>query len=170
MGRPILPVLYLNMKSRIARTLAAGFLAATTLLMAGGHTLATELKLRSQLVWGTDGAKPDGKDLVELDGKLKDKLKALRWKNYWVIKSQESRVSEKEQNAQLGKCAVQLRTIGNGQLEVRLFSVDADGKQKLLRTVTESVERLDKGGALIIGGDSKDKWDDAWMVIITTIH
>ena len=69
------------MKSTIARLLVAGLFAWSIGLLALGAAPATELKLRSQLVWGTDGSKPDGKDLVELDAKLKDKLKALRWKN-----------------------------------------------------------------------------------------
>ncbi len=159
------------MKSTIARLLVAGLFAWSIGLLALGAAPATELKLRSQLVWGTDGSKPDGKDLVELDAKLKDKLKALRWKNYWVIKSEDTRVVGKEpRKAMLDKCAVELSDVGNGHLEVKLYSVGADGKLKLLRTVTEPIEKLVKGGTLIIGGDSKDTWDDAWMVIITMSH
>ena len=158
------------MKLKFTRWLWTGFLACTASLALNSAAWAADLKLRSQLVWGTDGAKPDGKDLVELDSKLKEKLKALRWKNYWVIKSQDTEVSDKEQRAQLGKCAVTLRKVGNGQVEVKLFSISGEGKHKHLRTVTEPVEKLDKGGTLIIGGDSKDTWDDAWMVVITASH
>lgn len=156
------------MKLNLIRWLWSGILAGTAALaLSSSVTQAGELKLRSQLVWGTDGAKPEGKDLVELDPKLKDKLKALRWKHYWVIKAEETKVDDKEQRAQLGKCSVTLRNVGNGQVEVKLFNTAGEGKHKHLRTVTEPIEKLDKGGTLIIGGDSKDTWDDAWMVIIT---
>jgi len=127
-----------------------------------------ECKLRAQLVWGTDGEKPDGKDLPELEAKLKGKLSHFRWKNYWVVKSEDTDVSGVEaKKATLGKCAVELRDTGKGQLEVKLFNVDKDGKLKHLRTVTEPMEKLQKGGTLIVGGDSKDTWNDAWMVVIT---
>ena len=159
------------MKSPLARSLVTGFLVWTAGLLSAATVQAAELKLRSQLVWGTDGGKPDGKDLVELDAKLKDKLKALRWKNYWVIRSEETKVAGKEpRKAMLDQCAVELSDLGNGHLQVKLSSVAGDGKPKLLRTVTEPIEKLEKGGALIIGGDSKEKWDEAWMVIITMSH
>lgn len=159
------------MKSIITRLLLAGLFAWTTGLVAATAAQAAELKLRSQLVWGTDGSKPEGKDLVELDAKLKEKLKAFRWKNYWVIKSQDTRVDGKEPRvAMLDKCAVALSDVGDGHIQVKLSSVGKDGKLKLLRTVTEPISKLDKGGTLIIGGDSKETWDDAWMVIITISH
>lgn len=159
------------MKFTFTRPLAVGLFVWFASLLAAGPARAGELKLQSQLVWGTDGAKPEGKDLVELDARLKEKLKALRWKNYWVIKSEQTQVAGKDpKKAMLGKCAVELSDVGNGHLQVKLLSVGADGKLKLLRTVTEPIEKLDKGGTLIIGGDSKDTWDDAWMVIITIIH
>ena len=156
------------MKLNFPRWLWPGFMVWAAGCALTAVTLAGDLKLRSQLVWGTDGTKPEGQELIELDGKLKEKLKALRWKNYWVIKSEESQVTDKEHRAQLGKCAVNLRQVGPGLLEVKLFSITADGKHKHLRTVTEPIEKLDKGGALVIGGDSKDSWNDAWMVIIST--
>lgn len=161
----------LKIKSTIARLIAVGFVVWFVSLVAAGRASAGELKLQSQLVWGTDGAKPDGKDLVELDARLKEKLKALRWKNYWVIKSEETRVAGKEpKKAMLGKCAVELSDMGNGHLEVKLFSVGTDKKLTLVRKVTEPIKKLETGGTLIIGGDSKDTWDDAWMVIITIVR
>jgi len=159
------------MKFSIARLLSAGLFVCLLNLLTAGGTVAGELKLKSQLVWGTDGAKPESKEFVELDAKLKDKLKALRWKNYWVIKSEDTRIEGKDpKQAMLGKCAVELSNVGDGQLQVKLFSMAADKKLKLLRTVTEPIKKLENGGTLIIGGDSKDTWDDAWMVIITIAH
>ena len=87
---------------------------------------AAGFKARLQLAWGTDGIKPEGKAWTELDAKGKDKLRNLRWKNYWVVKTAESAVSGTYQRTALSdKCAVDIREVGNGLLEVRIFDLKA---------------------------------------------
>ena len=49
---------------------------------------AGELRLRAQLAWGTDDAKPSGQNLKEMDPKLREKFRHLRWKNYFIVKSE----------------------------------------------------------------------------------
>ena len=161
------------MKLLSARRCCAGALVFALMSVNACAAGAAAPKLRSQLVWGTDGAKPDGQELTELDPKLKGKLGHLRWKNYWVIKSEDTTVASKDAKhgnpAKLGKCTVELRDQGNGQLEVKLFSdTGADKERKHLRTVCEPIDKLKNGGTIVIGGDSKDSWNDAWMVVITT--
>jgi hypothetical protein len=148
-------------------------LGALFLLMVRGRGQAADagLKVHSQLVWGTDGAKPDGQDLPELDAKLKGKLGHLRWKNYWVVKAQDTEVATKDakqgNQARLGKCLVELRRIGNSQIEVKIFNAGPEKSLKLIQTVCEPIEKLKNGGAIVIGGDSKDTWNDAWLVVLT---
>ena len=159
------------MKLLSARRCFAGALVGALMLVQVGAAGAAALRVHSQLVWGTDGAKPEGQDLPELDAKLKGKLGHLRWKNYWVVKFEDTDVAGKDAKqgnlAKLGKCTVELRELDNGQLEVKLFNVGADKMVKHVRTVCEPLDKLKNGGTIVIGGDSKDTWNDAWMVVIT---
>lgn len=148
-----------------------GFLRFGCLLMLGAlaplAATASDLKLRLELAWGTDGSAPEGKNLKELDPKGREKLRHFRWKNYWVVKS--TPVSLDAKNAQhvaLDRCQVDLKTVPNGQLEVRLNSVNEAKEVKLVKTLQHSLEALKRGEFLIIAGDDKDKWNDAWFVII----
>ena len=70
------------------------------------------------------------------------------------------------QHVALDRCQVDLKTTPNGQLEVRLNSVNEAKEVKLVKTLQHSLEALKRGEFLIIAGDDKDKWNDAWFVII----
>jgi hypothetical protein len=61
---------------------------------------------------------------------------------------------------------VDLKTTGDGHLEVRLNSVNDAKELKLVKTLQHSLEALKRGEFLIIAGDDKEKWNDAWFVII----
>jgi hypothetical protein len=129
--------------------------------------VAADCQLRVELAWGTDGARPEGKELAELDGKAREKLRHFRWKNYWVVKSETQAVDSKEAHrVALDRCLVELKASGSEQVEVRLFSAPAGKEPKLIKTVQHSLEALKRGEFLIIAGDDKEKWDDAWFVII----
>src|SRR5215831_1086893 len=48
-----------------------------------------ELKLQSELVWGTDDSKPpEGKDYKPVESEIRNKLKELplKWKNYFEVR------------------------------------------------------------------------------------
>jgi hypothetical protein len=149
-----------------------GFLQLGCLLMLGALSpmaaTASDLKLRLELAWGTDGSAPEGKNLKELDAKGREKLRHFRWKNYWVVKSTPVVVLDGKaaQHVALDRCQVDLKTAANGQLEVRLHSVNEAKEVKLVKTLQHSPEALKRGEFLIIAGDDKDKWNDAWFVII----
>lgn len=144
-------------------------------LLAGGWLMtaaawADELKIKTQLVWGTDAAKPEGEKFSELDPKIREKfLRQLRWKNYFVVKEMESAVSAREaRTLKLSKkCQIEVKEVAGGNLEVRVFTVGADGQPKAVDTRLQSIEKLRKGHVLVYGGDSKDNWDDAWLVVVT---
>jgi len=148
-----------------------GFLQLGCLLMLGTLSpvaaVASDLKLRLELAWGTDGSAPEGKNLKELDAKGREKLRHFRWKNYWVVKSTPVSLDSKSaQHVALDRCQVDLKTTANSQLEVRLHSVNEAKEVKLVKTLQHSLEALKRGEFLIIAGDDKDKWNDAWFVII----
>ena len=136
-------------------------------LMLPAASVAGDLKLRLELAWGTDGTPPDGKNLKELDTKGREKLRHFRWKNYWVVKSTQIDLDSKaSQKVPLDRCQVDLKTTGDGQVEVRLQSINDAKEVKLVKTLHHSLEAFKHGEVLIIAGDDKEKWNDAWFVII----
>lgn len=132
---------------------------------------AAGFKARLQLAWGTDGNKPEDKGWTELDAKAKEKLRNLRWKNYWVVKTAELAVNGTYQRVLLSeKCAVEIREVGNGLLEVRIFDLKASSEPRLVKTVQHAIKALKDGEYCIIAGDDKDNWENAWIVTITGVH
>ncbi len=110
---------------------------------------------------------PEGKSLKELDTKGREKLRHFRWKNYWVVKSTQIDLDAKvSQKVPLDRCQVDLKTTADGHLEVRLHSVNDAKEAKLVKTLQHSLDALKRGEFLIIAGDDKEKWNDAWFVII----
>jgi hypothetical protein len=148
--------------------LRQGFLTiALMALLAPTSAVAGDLKLRLELAWGTDGVAPEGKNFRELDAKGREKLRHFRWKNYWVIKSTPVVLDPKAtQKVALDRCQVDFKTTPDGHVEVKLHSINEAKESKLVKTLQHSHEALRRGEFLIIAGDDKEKWNDAWFVII----
>lgn len=149
---------------RVLSLLAAGvFMASATVL--GG-----EVPIRLQLVWGTDGDLPEGKTFSRLEPELQRKfLRHLRWKNYFVVKSEARTVKGPEnQSVSLSKrCTVEVAVVGEDQLQIRIHGVDSGDKPRLVDSKMQSIAKLREGHVFVYGGDSRDNWDDAWLVVIT---
>ena len=146
------------------------FCTSAILLFLGGFSaLADSTPFKIELVWGTDGAKPDDKKWEQLDPNVREKLHHLHLKNYWVVKTKIVDLvgNEIKRSVLSDKCTVELQQLPNGQLEVKLFTVKSDGTTNKVCTVQHSAEALKKGEHCIVGGDSKENRDDAWMVIIS---
>lgn len=129
-----------------------------------------EFNARLQLVWGTDGEPPDNKEFTKLDEDLQKKfLRHLRWKNYFVVKSETCLVPVTDSKSVVlsKRCTVDLAVVGDDQMKVRIHGVDAEGKPRLVDSKMQSIEKLRQGHVFIYGGDSRDNWDDAWLVVIT---
>ena len=133
---------------------------------------ATDLRIKAQLAWGTDDSKPPGKELRELDPKLREKFRHLRWKNYFVVKAQTAAIASKTtQKVVLSdKCSLALRDVGDGNLEIRIFGVNPGGQHAAIKTESCSIEKLKAGHIFAFAGDTKEKWDDAWLVIVTAVE
>jgi hypothetical protein len=128
---------------------------------------AGDTRVHVQLVWGTDNAKPKDRELTDLDEKAREKLRHLRWKNYWVVKAETPAINDREfQKVTLDRCVVEIKDIGHGQIEVRLHTIKDKGELKHVKTVHHPMSALKNGEFLILAGDDKAKWDDAWIVII----
>ena len=153
--------------SRLASLMMGCLMIGLLALCAPAATLAGDLKLRLELAWGTVGDAPEGKNLKELDAKGREKLRHFRWKNYWVVKSTPVVLDAKAvRKVALDRCQVDFKTAPDGNVEVKLHSINEAKEAKLVKTLRHSHEALKRGEFLIIAGDDKDKWNDAWFVII----
>ena len=130
---------------------------------------AGEFKVRAQLAWGTDDMKPNDPALHELDPKIRDKFRHLRWKNYFVVKSETSGVPQKEpKKINLSeKCVIDVRE-KDASVEVRIYSAKPGAGLTLVKTDSIAVQKLKDGHVFAFAGDTKEKWDDAWLVILTS--
>lgn len=129
---------------------------------------AEETRCRIQLVWGTDDAKPPKEDIKPLDPTIRERLRQLRWKNYFVVKSETATVTAKERTKVVlsDRCAVDLKEVPGDLLEVRMHALKAGSEPKQIASRTLSLKELEEGKLIIYAGDSADRWDDAWLVIV----
>lgn len=138
--------------------LALPFLAASD--ARGG-----ELTLQAQLIWGTDDAKPKDKDLKDLDAKIKEKLcKVFKWKNYFQVGEKKVELPRKETKRvrMSAKCEIELRFVDDATVEIKLF-----GQGKHTGTLRKSLKAIEQGELCVVAGDDKDRYGDAWFVIIS---
>lgn len=127
------------------------------------HAAPYELNLQAQLIWGTDGEKPAGKELKELDAVTRKKLKdVFKWKNYYEVNQQTFKVAASAKNRirMSPKCEVEVENFG-GSAASPLVEVFLYGEGKL---VVRKKQILKVGELLVLAGD--DKNDTAWFVIL----
>lgn len=137
----------------------------TAALLVTSKGWAGDLNLNAVLVWGTDEAKPRDGDYKELDPKVKKKLgRFFRWRNYFVIKEEKAslaRGATKKLKMSV-KCELELKNVDDATLEIKLF-----GEGRWTKTFKQSAEALRKGELAVLGGDDKDKYNDAWFVVLS---
>lgn len=133
----------------------------------GAAADAKEAKVfMSQLVWCTDKAKPADQELKTLDKKLHGKISRIfKWKNYFEISRRPLKLPEDDgKRIRISnRCEVIIRELEGEQMEVVLF-----GDKKLVgKAVQKYAPILEKGEFLVIGGDDKDNYGDAWLLVIS---
>ena len=146
-----------------------GWIAAMAAWVASaGWVVAADVPYRVQLVWGTDEARPEGKELKPLDPAMAARLRQLRFKNYFVTKTEFATPDSKEHRRVTlsDRCAVDLKEVEGGKLEVRMLSLKPGSEPKQVASRAVGLEALKKGEMMIYAGDSKDRWDDCWLVIV----
>jgi hypothetical protein len=135
-------------------------------LLAGAPPAQTaDLKVKAQLLWGTDDQKPKDATFKEVDPRIKKKLGAVfKWKNYFEISATNVVLAAKgARKVRLSpKCELELKLADEATLEVKLF-----GEGKWTKTIRQSLKALQQGELAVLAGDDKDKYGDAWFVVIT---
>jgi hypothetical protein len=129
------------------------------------ETRAGDLKLTVQLIWGTDEEKPKEKKLKEVESKLADKLRRVfKWKNYFEVSNQNVILptNAPQKLAMSRKCELELKRVDAEIVELKLV-----GEGKHVKTVRQRVKLLLQGEYSILAGDDKEKYDDAWFVVIS---
>jgi len=153
----------------MVRTLARcwAWVLAACLMLGTDISLAQagENQLKVQLVWGTDEAKPRNAEIKELEPKLRKKLeRVFKWKNYFEIKQEQTALpsTESKRIKLSAKCEIEVRFVDEGTLEVKLF-----GEGKLTATKRQAFKPLMQGEILVMAGDDKQKFEDAWFVVVS---
>lgn len=137
---------------------------ASFLGMAGAR--AGDLELRAQLIWGTDEARPKDNKVKDLDEGLRKKLcRVFKWKNYFEISEQKVTLSSNETKRikMSDKCELEIHYIDDETIEVKFF-----GEKRLTKTIRQPIKALRQGELGVIGGDDKEKYDDAWFVVLSS--
>lgn len=120
-----------------------------------------EMKIQAVLVWATDDSKPPpGKNYQPLQLDLRNRLRALKWKNYFEVRRVEFTASSAQKRITVSpKCELDVRALGNSIVEVTLF-----GKGKQVAKVKGA---LPKNEILVPAGDAPN--ETAWLVILKRI-
>lgn len=119
----------------------------------------THYKYKAILVWGTDGDKPDGQDLKDLEEPVLAKLKKIfKWKNYFEVNSKNFTITAKEtQKVTLSpKCDIEIKFDAADALEVEMIG---EG-----RVVSRVKKAMPYNEWIVLGGD--DKNSTAWFVLL----
>ena len=127
------------------------------------RSATADLKLRAQLVWGTNNDKPDDPKLKEVDQQVKDKLRGVfKWKNYFEVNRQSFTViaSAPKKVRMSDLCEIEVQNLGNSSVELKLY-----GKGKM---VVRKTQKIKSGELLVLAGD--DKNDTAWFVVLSLVE
>jgi hypothetical protein len=120
------------------------------------------LKLKAQLIWGTNSeSSPDPKHR-EVDAALKKRLQAVfKWKSYFEVNQQTFTVGPKKtRRIKLSpQCEVEVTNLGGNQIESKLFG---EGEFQLRKRQT-----LKPGEIFSLAGHAKN--GTAWFVIFTPV-
>ncbi len=144
-----------------------GWLAAVVLLWVApvqGRTM--EVKLHCQLIWGTNDPKPADGQCVDVDPALRTRLaRVFKWQNYYQVKAVDvTVVPGTDRRVRLSpKCELEFKVVDDFTLQIKLF-----GEGQLAKTVRQSLQALRQGELAVLAGDSKEKFGDAWFVVISS--
>ncbi len=153
------------MRANLRVTRALGLACAALIALATAYALAAEkvadLKLQSQLVWGTDDAKPpEGKNYKPVEPDIQKKLQELplKWKHYFEVRRTDFTLGQAltKKVPLSDKCELNVVSQSNSTVEVSLIG---RGKEVVRRT-----QSLPRGEILVLGGNAPNA--TAWLVIL----
>ena len=153
------------MRAKLLSIAIMGWLSAIMAILAAPlEGNGAELKLQTQLIWGTDDSKPpEGKDYKPVEPDIQKKLKELplKWKHYFEVRRTDFSVTPAtlKKVALSEKCELNVLNPSNSTLEVSLIG---KGKEVVKRT-----QSLPKGEILVLGGNAPNA--TAWLVILKRV-
>lgn len=167
MGEDFRRTMFLPKTQRITRSVLALCLTWMLLPLHGDAAESADAKrFSAQLVWCTDSEKPAGKELKDLAPKLRGKISRIfKWKNYFEVSRRPlSLPADDGKRIRISdRCEVIMSAVDAEKMEVVLY-----GDKKLAgKNVMNFAPILEKGELLVIGGDDRDNYGDAWLLIIS---
>jgi hypothetical protein len=121
---------------------------------------SSDLQFQVQLVWGTNGPKPDDKPFQVVNDKLREQLKVVfKWENYYEVCRKPFSVP-KDTSARLklsDRCQLEMQQAGPSRVEIRLFGGG--------RLVLKKTQPVVPGEISVLAGDSEN--DTGWFVVLT---
>ena len=155
----------MRVKLRPASALGWVCVALTFVACARSEAQAAEIKLQTQLVWGTDDSTPPaGKEYKPVEPAIQKKLKELplKWKNYFEVRRTDFAVvpAVMKKVPLSEKCELNVSNPSGSTFEVALIG---KGKEVVKRT-----QSLPKGEILVLGGNAPNA--TAWLVILKRIE
>lgn len=145
--------------------LAILLLGATVQIAFPASAAVDRYIIRAQLIWGTDGPKPENVKVEDPDPEFREKLaKIFRRKNYFVIDKQKMAIKPHGSTitSMSHNCVIEVKHLGETNFEVKLY-----GEGKLVQTIRQGMV---KGHYLTLAGDIKQKEDQTWIVALSLIH
>lgn len=126
---------------------------------------AADLALSSRLVWATNQPAPKEDNLKPVSKKLESKfVKIFKWKNYYEISNKKFTFPKHDgkKTPLSPKCEIIMTILDKDTLQVKVF-----GEDQLQRTVKQPLKPiLEDGELLVVAGDDKDSYGDAWFLVI----
>ena len=134
-------------------------LAATSVGLFADNPKAPDQKFAAMVIWGTDGDKPDDKQLKDVDPALQEKFKKIfKWKNYYEVSRTNvtAKAGESKKFEISKKCEVKVHLTEKEGMEVEMFG---EGK-----SVYKAKHSMPVKDILILAGDDKNA--TAWFVVL----
>ena len=123
------------------------------------------MKLEVQLLWGTNDDQSPDKNHQPVDPDVRKRLKELplKWSNYFLVtrKNFEVHAGEIKKEPLSEKCAIEVKNLGNGSIEVTQYG-------KTGQQLWKGTQALPKGQVLFLGGNAPNA--TSWLVLLKRIE
>ena len=141
-------------------------LAAFMLLLSNDiRAESAAMKLEVQLLWGTNDDQSPDKNHQPVDADIKKRLKnlPLKWSNYFLVTRKRFEVGPQDTKKEpiSEKCAIEVKNLGNGSLEVTQYG-------KTGQQLWKGIQELPKGQVLFLGGNAPNA--TSWLVLLKRIE
>jgi len=153
-------------RSFLGNNFLRSFLACLAFFTLAASALAENIKVKTQLIWGTDDDRDfskEKKNCKPVDATTTAKLRnCFKWKNYWEITNQVVNIpSRSTRSLVMSKhCTIEITELEGPNVELKLIG---EGKP-----VTKAVKTLVRGELTTIAGEDKNN-GSAWFIVINQL-